>query len=102
MTKNCLPNFFIVGAAKAGTTSLANYLAQHPDIFIPELKEPKYFSCADNKFPHNGPGDAFVDSKVIMNLEKLAMTIAPMKIIKLSSLALISQFEKMTKGITKR
>lgn len=37
------PNFLIVGAAKAGTTSLANYLNQHPDIFIPEAKELRFF-----------------------------------------------------------
>ncbi len=39
------PNFFIVGAAKAGTTSLYAYLRQHPDIFMPEdVKEPHYFA----------------------------------------------------------
>lgn len=38
-----LPNFFIVGAAKSGTTSLYHCLAQHPDVFMPELKEPHYF-----------------------------------------------------------
>ncbi len=38
------PNFFIVGVAKAGTTSLASWLRQHPDVFIPSLKEPRYFS----------------------------------------------------------
>ena len=42
MTKK-KPNFLIVGAAKAGTTSLAKYLNQHPDIFIPEEKELRYF-----------------------------------------------------------
>lgn len=38
-----LPNFFIVGAAKSGTTSLYRYLQQHPQIFMPELKEPSFF-----------------------------------------------------------
>jgi len=37
------PNFFIVGSRKCGTTALYNYLKLHPDIFLPELKEPKYF-----------------------------------------------------------
>ncbi|RJX18278.1 MAG: hypothetical protein C4575_11000 [Desulforudis sp.] len=37
------PNFFIIGAAKSGTSSLADYLNQHPDIFISPLKEPFYF-----------------------------------------------------------
>ncbi|MGH3088386.1 MAG: sulfotransferase family protein [Rubrobacteraceae bacterium] len=39
-----LPNFFIVGAAKAGTTSLYRYLDQHPDVFMSSLKEPNWFS----------------------------------------------------------
>ncbi len=38
------PNFFIVGVAKAGTTSLAAWLRQHPEVFISKLKEPRYFS----------------------------------------------------------
>ena len=37
-----LPNLFIVGAAKSGTTSLHNYLNQHPDIFMCNPKEPHY------------------------------------------------------------
>jgi hypothetical protein len=39
-----LPNFFIVGAPKAGTTSLYAYLAQHPQVFMPAMKEPQYFA----------------------------------------------------------
>jgi len=38
------PNFLVVGAAKSGTTSLFNYLTQHPDIYIPEVKECRFFS----------------------------------------------------------
>lgn len=37
------PNFFIVGAAKSGTTSLWQYLREHPDIFMSQNKEPGYF-----------------------------------------------------------
>ena len=37
-----LPNLLIVGAAKCGTTSLHNYLKQHPDIFMTEQKEPHF------------------------------------------------------------
>lgn len=36
------PNFFIVGAPKCGTTSVANYLAEHPDVFM-ALGEPHFF-----------------------------------------------------------
>lgn len=39
-----IPDFFLVGAAKAGTTSLFDYLSQHRDIFVPSMKEPHYFS----------------------------------------------------------
>jgi hypothetical protein len=39
-----LPNFFLAGAPKAGTTSLARYLAQHPEIFMSPVKEPSYFA----------------------------------------------------------
>ena len=38
-----LPNFLIVGAAKAGTTSLYEYMRQHPNIFMPEWKELSFF-----------------------------------------------------------
>lgn len=38
------PNFFIVGAAKAGTTSMYEYLEQHPDVYMATLKEPHWFS----------------------------------------------------------
>lgn len=39
-----LPNFFIIGAAKAGTTSICHYLSQHPQIYISPVKEPRFFT----------------------------------------------------------
>jgi hypothetical protein len=39
----CLPDFLIIGAQKCGTTSLFNYLKQHPDVFPPKIKEVGYF-----------------------------------------------------------
>lgn len=39
-----LPNFLICGAQKAGTTALYNYLKQHPDIFMSNLKETDFFA----------------------------------------------------------
>jgi len=41
-----LPNFFVIGAYKSGTTSLNQYLAAHPEIFLPRVKEPSYFAFA--------------------------------------------------------
>lgn len=43
-----LPNFFLLGAAKCATTSFANYLRSHPDVFIPEIKEVAYFNIDGN------------------------------------------------------
>ena len=41
------PNFFIVGAARSGTTSLWHSLRQHPDVFMPlKQKEPHFFCDA--------------------------------------------------------
>ena len=37
------PTFFLLGASKAGTTSLHYYLAQHPDILMSDPKEPPFF-----------------------------------------------------------
>jgi hypothetical protein len=43
-----LPTFFIIGAAKAGTTSLHFYLDQHPEIGMSKVKEPNFFSGPAN------------------------------------------------------
>jgi hypothetical protein len=39
-----LPNLFVIGAAKCGTTSLHHYLDSHPDISMSSVKEPGLFS----------------------------------------------------------
>jgi len=61
------PTFIIAGVARCGSTSLFHYLKQHPEIGLSKIKEPKYFSSKKIKFPHNGPGDDTVDSKIIRN-----------------------------------
>lgn len=43
------PDFYVVGAPKAATTSLYHYLSQHPGIYVPEIKEPHFFSCPEVK-----------------------------------------------------
>lgn len=37
------PDFFLVGAPKCGTTALHTFLAEHPEIFMPERKEIHYY-----------------------------------------------------------
>jgi hypothetical protein len=43
LTMNGPKHFFIIGAQKAGTTSLYEYIATHPDIFASSKKETKFF-----------------------------------------------------------
>jgi hypothetical protein len=38
------PNFYIVGAVKCGTTTLYAELKKHPQVFLPEVKEPHFFT----------------------------------------------------------
>lgn len=45
-----IPDFFIIGAPKCGTTALYTYLREHPRVFMPDIKEPHYF-CRDLNFP---------------------------------------------------
>lgn len=39
-----VPDFFLVGAPRCGTTSMYTYLKQHPEIYLSVLKEPHFFS----------------------------------------------------------
>jgi len=45
--RGSLPTFLIIGAAKAGTTSLHSYLAEHPEISMSSEKEPMCFEPPD-------------------------------------------------------
>lgn len=53
-----MPNTMIIGAAKSGTTSLYDYLRQHPDVFMSPVKEPRFFAYAETPPAMVGPGDA--------------------------------------------
>jgi len=46
--KGQLPNFFVIGAMKCGTTSLHSYLDQHPDFFMSKVKEIDFFIPSGN------------------------------------------------------
>ena len=49
-----MPNFLIVGAQKAGTTSLYYYLKQHPQIYMSPRKEPHFFEGMHGDFYRPG------------------------------------------------
>ncbi len=57
------PNFFVIGAVKAGTTSLYHYLMQHPQVYVSSIKEPNYFSTDidTNKFSATFKNNTFTD-----------------------------------------
>jgi hypothetical protein len=51
-----VPDFFIVGHQKCGTTALYTMLRNHPQIFMPERKEPRYFATdLRSRFPARSP-----------------------------------------------
>lgn len=54
-------DFFLVGAPKAGTTSIYSYFKKNPGIFVPQVKEPHYFSCPEVKNTYYKVN--FIDSK---------------------------------------
>ncbi|MCV9388484.1 sulfotransferase family protein [Reichenbachiella ulvae] len=62
------PDFIIVGSAKAGTTALFNYLKGHPDIFIPEIKECRFFSGMSRDY--KGMGAEKFTNAGVRNLEE--------------------------------
>jgi hypothetical protein len=53
-----LPDFFIAGAPKAGTTALHVAFAQHPALCMSAVKEPKFFLTDGPPPGQGGPGDA--------------------------------------------
>ncbi len=65
MIRNKLPFFFIVGAAKSGTTSLHKYLISNPHILMSSPKEPKFLSYTSGIQTFNGPNDHKVEKKII-------------------------------------
>ncbi len=65
-----LPNFLVIGAAKAGTNALYHYLRQHPQVYMSPWKEPKFFafeSADELRFRAAGGREAAVNSTVILD-----------------------------------
>jgi len=43
VTEPLAPTFLVIGAAKAGTTTLYHVLRDHPGVWMSPMKEPHYF-----------------------------------------------------------
>ena len=66
-----LPDFLLVGAPKAGTTALHAALAEHPELFLSGVKEPKYYLCGDSPPPaYRCPGDAHSNQEWIWQRQR--------------------------------
>lgn len=64
-----MPNFLIIGAPKAGTSSLYAYLKQHPEIYMSSVKEPHFFMLDGREVDFQGPGDRIRFSSAVYQLE---------------------------------
>ena len=64
-----LPEFFIIGAPKAGSTALHSALARHPDLYLSPVKEPKFFLHDGRPWRQRGPGDAHSAKEWIWNAD---------------------------------
>lgn len=69
MAERDLPTFFLLGAPKAGTTALWAMLRQHPDVFLPDRKEPHYFAYRDHALDFAGPADARIMRHMVVRDE---------------------------------
>lgn len=70
------PNFFVIGAPKAGTSALYFCLKQHPDIFMSAIKEPHYFTFEKQAPIFAGPkGDHFHLAGIFRPLDYLSLFI---------------------------
>ena len=71
-----LPNIFVVGAAKSGTTALYHYFKLHPEVFVPTVKEVNYMAFFDGLPPLAGPGDRdIVARRSVTKLRRLPATV---------------------------
>ncbi len=60
-----LPNLFIVGAMRAGTTSVFHWLSQHPEVWTSDPKEPHWFAFPDRAPAYTGPGDEQLNERIV-------------------------------------
>ena len=63
-----LPNFLLIGAEKAGTTSVHNYLRAHPEVFMSPVKEPLFFAFEGCTLHYKGPS-AGINHRTITTLD---------------------------------
>jgi hypothetical protein len=94
------PDFLCIGAQKAGTTWLHTMLEQHPDVWLPPLKELHYFNRVHVKNQHPTgvppaltPLDKALMESVLKSIQWLANSSIPSqeKLAKISQLTWIGE-----------
>ncbi|NMM47229.1 sulfotransferase family protein [Marinigracilibium pacificum] len=80
-TKKLFPDFLLIGAGKSGTTSLHNYLDQHPDIYMSKIKEPYFFALEGEDIvpPEKDPYKLYDFPWAVTNLEEYNKLFEPAK-----------------------
>ncbi len=61
-----MPDFFIVGHHKSGTTAMYEMLKRHPEIYMPKMKEPEFFGrdlTRRQEVPRGSPGQTFAGTR---------------------------------------
>ena len=61
---NGMPQFLLIGAARAGTTAIYSYLRQCPEIFMPRVKEPNFFAFEGQTLACRGPGADYINNSI--------------------------------------
>jgi hypothetical protein len=61
-----LPDFLVIGAAKAGTTALHEYLRQHPQVCMSQRKEPRFFAFDQKPPDFRGPQDRTIFNRDVI------------------------------------
>lgn len=66
------PDFMIIGAGKSGTTALAKYLDQHPEVFMSPVKEPDFFAVEGQTpvDPEDDPERLYYYPQAVYNAEE--------------------------------
>jgi hypothetical protein len=71
-----LPDFIVIGAAKAGTTSLHFYPSLHPEIFMSTPKVPRFFADAPEPLGRWHPGEVWY-RRLFVTTKRLAGETSP-------------------------
>ena len=75
-----MPNLFVVGAAKSGTTSLYYLFAAHPEIYVPQsVKETNFMAYEGQTAPLKGPerrGSSFA-ARSVMDIDQYTSICIP-------------------------